>query len=223
MRWLGLIWPMAFALAYALGLHRALSLDALTEHRRWLQAVVSLRPAASAAGFVAMYTVIVAFSLPGATVLTVAGGLLFGTVAGAACAVTGATLGGILLFLAARYVLGEWLSRRAGPVMARLRAGLERDGFSTLLAIRLTPIVPFWLANLAPALAGMRLLPFALATLLGISPATVVFASVGAGLGAVLDQGGTPDLSIVLRPSVVLPLLGLAALSLLPVVVRRWR
>jgi uncharacterized membrane protein YdjX (TVP38/TMEM64 family) len=221
-------WPAALVLAalgaaYALGLQRDLSFAALAHNRQMLEGFVTAHPAAAAAAFVALYVGVVAVSLPGSLVLTLTGGFLFGTVLGACCAVVGATLGAVLLFLAARHAVGDWLAARAGPFMAKLRAGLERDGFSYLLAIRLIPVVPFWLANLAPALAGMRLLPFALATLLGIIPATIVFASVGAGIGAVLQQGGTPDLSVVLRPAVLLPLLGLACLSLAPVAYRRWR
>ena len=107
--------------------------------------------------------------------------------------------------------------------MERIRPGLERDGFSYLLALRLIPLFPFWLVNLAPALVRMPLRTFVGATLLGIVPGTFVFASVGAGLGAVLAEGRQPDLSVILRPAVLLPLLGLALLSLLPVAWRRWK
>jgi len=153
----------------------------------------------------------------------VAGGVLFGLAAGSIYAVLGAWLGAILVFLAARYALGELLERRAGKLLDRVRPGLQRDGFSYLLALRLLPIVPFWLMNLAPALAGMRLAPYAAATLLGIVPATIVFVSLGAGFGDALSAGQQPDLSIVFRPAVLLPLLGLAVLALLPIGVRQWR
>lgn len=180
-------------------------------------------PVLAGAIYVAAYIVIVAISLPGSLVMTIAGGLLFGTAIGAACAVVGATAGAVLLFLAARYAIGDLLAARAGPFMERIRAGLEADGFSYLLALRLVPVFPFWLMNLAPALVRMRLAPFAAATFLGIIPGTAVFASVGAGLGAVLAEGRQPDVSVALRPQVILPLLGLALISLLPIAVRRSR
>lgn len=211
------------AAAYGAGLHHALTFDALAGQQRWLQGQVAAHPVLAPLAFVLGYVVVVGLSVPGSTVLTVAGGLLFGAVLGTACAVVGATLGAVVLFLAARYALSGWLAARAGPVMGTLRERLQADGFSYLLAIRLVPVVPFWLANLAPALAGMGLRPFAAATLLGIVPATAVFASVGAGLGGVLAEGGRPDLSLVLRPAVLLPLLGLAVLALLPLAWRRWR
>jgi uncharacterized membrane protein YdjX (TVP38/TMEM64 family) len=129
--------------------------------------------------------------------------------------VVGATLGACALFLAARYALAATLAARAGPLLGRVREGLARDGFWYLLSLRLIPVVPFWLVNLAPALAGMALPPFAAATFLGIIPGTAVFAGIGAGLGQVFDAGGRPDLSVIFSPGILLPLLGLAALSLL--------
>jgi len=122
------------------------------------------------------------------------------------------------LFLAARTAFVDLMAARAAPFMARIRPGIERDGFLYLLAIRLVPIFPFWLVNLAAAACGMRLVPFAAATLLGIIPGTLVFAAIGAGVAGVLGKGGTPDFSVVFSPRVLLPLLSLAALTLLPAV-----
>ena len=89
--------------------------------------------------------------------------------------------------------------------------------------MRLVPVVPFFLANLLPAFAGIRLLPFALTTALGIIPGGLVFTSIGSGLGEVFARGETPDLGIIFSLPVLLPLLGLAALSALPMVIRALR
>jgi len=191
---LGRLWPLALvagalAPAYALGLRHYLSFQVLGEQQQRLAALVDANPVAAPAGFIALYAACVAVSIPGSAVLTLAAGLLFGTVLGAGYAVIGASIGAVLLFLAARYAIGDWLAAKAGPLMSKVRDGLRKDGFSYLLAIRLIPIVPFWLANLVPALAGMGLVPFAAATTLGIIPGTVVFASVGAGVGSVLGAG----------------------------------
>lgn len=207
-----LLLPRGDAAWHYLGAHRT----------AWLGAVAA-RPAVWALVYVAAYAGVVACSLPAGGLLTVTGGLLFGTALGGALAVTAASLGAILLFLIARSAFGTGLARRAQPLVERLRPGLERDGFSWLLALRLIPVVPFWLTNLAPALLGMRLKPYVLATVLGIAPATVVLAGVGAGVGDVLAQGRVPEISILLSAPVLLPLLGLAALSLLPVAWRFWR
>jgi uncharacterized membrane protein YdjX (TVP38/TMEM64 family) len=209
------------ALAFALGLDRHLSAEALAANHAALAALVRDNPALAAGSFVLAYAAAVALSLPGAVFLTLAGGLLFGALWGTMLSVLGATAGAVLLFLAARYALADLLARKAGPVLDRVRPGLERDGLSYLLVLRLVPLFPFWLVNLAPVLVGMRLGPYTLGTFLGIIPATAVFAGIGAGLGEILAAGGRPDLDAVVAPGVLVPLLGLALLSFVPVVWRR--
>jgi uncharacterized membrane protein YdjX (TVP38/TMEM64 family) len=208
---------------WALGLQQNLSWASLARHQTELLTAVAARPIETGGAYVVVYTILVACSVPEAAIVTVAGGLLFGTVLGGALAVIGATLGAIALFLAARTAFVDLMAARAAPFLARIRPGIERDGFLYLLAIRLVPIFPFWLVNLAAAACGMRLIPFALATLLGIIPGTLVFAAIGAGVAEVLANGGTPDFSVVFSPHVLLPLLGLAMLTLLPVAWQAFR
>lgn len=220
------LWPLALigaaiALAFALGLDRHLSAEALASNHAALARAVRENPALTATAFLAVYAAAVAISLPGGVFLTLTGGLLFGALWGTVLSVIGATVGAVLLFLAARHALADLLARKAGPVLDKVRPGLERDGLSYLLVLRLVPLFPFWLVNLAPALVGMRLGPCALGTFLGIIPATAVFAGIGAGLGEILAAGGRPDLGVILAPGVLLPLLGLALLSLVPVLWRR--
>ncbi len=215
-------WPLLpivaiLAVAYALGLQDELSWTRLAARQTDLQALVAARPIGTAAGFVALYAAAVAVSFPGAVVLTVSSGLLFGPFLGAALTVTGATTGAIVIFLAARGALAPMLSRQVGSRLDWFRDGLARNAFSYILACRLIPVIPFWLVNLAPALLGARLVPFAIATFFGIIPASLVYASLGAGVGIILAAGGRPDLTVILTPPVLLPLLGLAALALLPV------
>ncbi len=175
--------------AYALGLQHYVSWSALAERQAAWLAAVQAHPVTAGAAYVAVYALAVAASFPGALIITVAGGLLFGTMTGAALAVCGATTGAVVIFLAARLALRPYLARRAGKLLDRLRPGLQQDGFCYLLALRLIPVVPFWLVNLAAALSGMRLPHFAAATFFGIMPATFVYASIGAGLGDVLSAG----------------------------------
>lgn len=214
---------LAAAGLYLSGLHRYLSLSALAEHRQTLSALVAAHALTAAAGFIAVYALAVALSVPGAVFLTLAGGLLFGVVAGTAYVVVGATLGAVAVFLAARTALADLLRRRAGPWLARLEGGFRSNALSYLLFLRLVPLFPFWLVNLVPAFLGVTLSTYVTGTLLGILPGTLVYVSVGNGLGAVLDQGGTPDLGIIFQAEVLLPLLGLALLSLLPVALQRRR
>ena len=211
------------SLAYLSGLHAYLSFDALAENRARLLAWTTTNAGLALAAYVLAYIAIVALSLPGGAVATLTGGFLFGTWLGGLAAVVGATVGATLLFLAARTALGETLRAKAGPGLRKLEEGFKRDALSYLLVLRLIPAFPFFLVNLAPAFLGVSLRVYAIGTFLGILPATFVFASVGAGLGAVFDRGETPDLSIVLSPPVLLPLLALAALAMLPVLWRRFR
>lgn len=206
----------------ALGGHRYLSFAALAAHRRGLAALVAHSEFAAALAFVGAYAGLTALSVPGAAILTIAGGFLFGIWLGTLLSVLGATLGASLIFLAARAGLAG-LVGRIGPAGRRLEAGFRADAFHYLLALRLIPVVPFWLVNLVAGAAGMKLLPYVLATLLGIVPAGLVYASLGSGLGALFDRGEAPDLAILFRPGILLPVLGLACLALLPPAWRRWR
>jgi uncharacterized membrane protein YdjX (TVP38/TMEM64 family) len=174
--------------------------------------------------FVLVYAVIVALSLPGATVATLTGGFLFGLWPGALLNILGATLGAVAIFLAVRYGIGRGLAERidAGEGrVARIKAGLDRNQWSMLFFIRFVPVIPFFAANLLPALLNVGLRPFAISTFFGIMPGAIVYTSIGSGLGALLDRGQSPDLSVIFEPYILGPLLGLAALSILPMLLRR--
>lgn len=211
------------AAALSLGWYRYLSWPAIASLHTRVSDLVAASPLLAGATYIATYALAVAASVPGAAVITVAGGLFFGAWVGTLLAVASATLGAVLLFLAARTALGPLMAQKSGNLIERLRPGLERDGFSYLLAARLVPVIPFWLANLAPAIVGMRLAPFAAATFLGIIPGTAVFAFLGAGFGQVLESGQTPNFAIIVSPPVLLPLLGLATLAIVPSLWRHWR
>jgi uncharacterized membrane protein YdjX (TVP38/TMEM64 family) len=176
--------------------------------------------ALAAASYMAVYIAAVAFSVPGAVWLTLVGGLLFGIAGGALLVVISATVGATLIFLAARTVLSGFLRRRAGSWIGRLGRGFRRGEVSFLLIMRLVPAVPFFVANLVPAFLGARLGHFVWTTLVGITPATLVFVSIGSGLGKQLARGEKPDVGVVFEPHVLGPLLGLAALAALPLLLR---
>lgn len=213
----------ALAAVFVFGLDRYLSFDLFRQHRETLAAFVAGHGLLAALGFIAVYALATAVSLPGGAVLTLAGGFLFGTAAGSVYVVIGATLGATAVFLAARSAVGDALRRRAGPAIARMEAGFRDNALSYLLFLRLIPVFPFWLVNLVPAFLGVRLRTYVIGTVLGIIPGSIVYASVGNGLGAVFDQGRTPDLSIIFRPDILLPILALAGLALVPVIYRRVR
>jgi uncharacterized membrane protein YdjX (TVP38/TMEM64 family) len=201
------------------GGYRYLTFSELAQNRDWLCSLVQQWGILAAFVYIVLYATLVALSVPGAAILTIAGGFLFGTWVGGLCAVIGATLGATAIFLAARAGLGG-LAQRAGRFIAKLEAGFRDDAFNYLLVLRLVPIFPFWLVNLVPALVGVRLPTYVIATFLGIVPGTFVYASLGNGLGSLVEE---PDLAIIFKPSLLIPIFGLALLALVPVGYKRWR
>jgi uncharacterized membrane protein YdjX (TVP38/TMEM64 family) len=200
------------------------SLDWMQQNRDALTAFAANRPVTAVLLLIAIYACLVAISFPGASLLTIFAGFMFGAVQGTAAVVIGATIGATAIFLMARSTFGAALARRAGPAVEKLRDGFSRDETSYLLILRLAPAFPFWLVNIAAGLLGARLRTFILTTLFGIIPGSFVYASIGAGAGALLDAGQTISLAGALgRREVIVPIVGLIALSFLPIVVRRWQ
>ncbi|MBB4173274.1 putative membrane protein YdjX (TVP38/TMEM64 family) [Sulfitobacter noctilucicola] len=222
-RYLPLLLVAAVALVGAFTLRDYLSFDTLRDNREALIAFRDSNYLLTVLVFLAGYVIVVAFSLPGAVILTLTGGFLFGTALGTIFNITGATIGAVLIFEAARMGLGEKLKARmdaSDGVVSKIKAGIDENQWSMLFFIRLVPAVPFFVANLIPAFVGVPLYRFAISTFLGIIPGSVVFTSVGAGLGAVFARGGTPDLGIIFEPHILLPILGLCLLSVLPVILK---
>lgn len=214
---------LAAALVGAVALRDELSFDTLARHREELLAFRDAHYLWAVLAFLAAYVAIVALSLPGGTVATLAGGFLFGLFPGVLYNVLGAGTGAVLVFLAARSGFGDALARKldtAGGKAARLQSALRENEWSVLFLMRLVPLVPFFIANLIPAFVGTSLHRFAVSTYLGIIPGALVFTSVGSGLGEVFARGEAPDLGIIFTPPVLLPLLGLAALAALPMLLR---
>ena len=226
LRRLPLIAILLAALAGAFLLRDYLSFEALAENRERLLDFRDANYALAATAFVALYVVVVAFSLPGAAIMTLTGGFLFGIFPGALFNLVGATLGAVALFLAARWGLGDQLAARmnAGEgLVKRIKDGIDENQWSMLFLIRLVPAVPFFVANIVPALVGVSLFRFAVSTFLGILPGGLVYTSVGAGLSETFARGETPDLGIIFEPHILLPILGLAALAALPIVIKAVR
>jgi uncharacterized membrane protein YdjX (TVP38/TMEM64 family) len=229
---------LAVVTVIALG-HGGLSLEALVRDRAAIDAFVSEHRLVAVLVYVVLYIAVVALSVPGATFLTVTGGFLFGVVVGACAAVIGATVGATLIFLVARTALGEPLLRRAGPRASQLARGFRDDAFSYLLFLRLVPAFPFFLVNLVPAFAGVRLGPFVAATALGVIPASFVYAFAGTGLDSIIaaqrnsyrdclasgraDCHLTFDPRDALTPELIGALVALGLLALVPVLVKHLR
>jgi uncharacterized membrane protein YdjX (TVP38/TMEM64 family) len=224
--WLRYLPIIVIALVAAAGfftLRDYLTFDTLRDNREALVAFRDSNYVLTVVVFIAAYVLIVAFSLPGASITTITGGFLFGTLFGVLFNITGATIGAVLIFLAARMGFGERLKARmdaSDGMVRKIKEGIDNNQWSMLFFIRLVPAVPFFVANLIPAFLGVKLYRFIISTFLGIIPGSVVYTSVGAGLGTVFASGETPNLGIIFEPHIFFPILGLCALSLLPVILK---
>jgi uncharacterized membrane protein YdjX (TVP38/TMEM64 family) len=218
--------PVAVLLAlfgafFASGLNQYISFEALREHRMFLTDFVAANALTAILLYILVYTLVVAASLPGATIFTVTGGFLFGSILGSLYTVVAATIGATAIFLAARYAFGDTLRAKGGKTLERILKGFQEDAFSYLLVLRLVPLFPFFLVNIAPAFADVKLRTYLITTFLGIIPGSFVYAQVGTGLGSIFDAGEEFTLGTVLTPEIIGALAGLAVLSMVPVVYKR--
>ncbi|TDT75398.1 putative membrane protein YdjX (TVP38/TMEM64 family) [Litoreibacter halocynthiae] len=217
---------VAVAALGAITLRDYLSFDALRDNREALIAFRDANYLLAVLGFIAIYVVIVAFSLPGAAIATLTGGFLFATFPGFLYNIIGATIGATMIFSAARMGFGDKLAAKmesSDGMVKRIKDGIDENQWSVLFLIRLVPAVPFFVANLVPALVDVPLRRFVISTFFGIIPGSIVYTSVGAGLGEVFERGETPNLGIIFEPHILLPILGLCALALLPVALKALR
>ena len=220
--WIALVAIAALTVLHLSGLGQYLSLETIKTQRGTLTEFVARNLLVSAIAYVAIYTVAVAFSMPGAVFLTLSGGFLFGGALATALTVVAATAGATLLFMFARSLMGDRTLDRFGDSAQRIAAGVRSNAGAYLLFLRLVPIFPFFLINLVPAFVGVKLSTFAVTTLFGIVPATAIFSFAGAGLGSILDKGETLSVESILTPEIVGGLVALALLSLLSIPVRSW-
>ena len=200
---------------FATGLHQLISWETVARHYAEISYFIEQNRATSFFGFVLFYTSVVAFSLPIASLLTLAAGALLGWPS-IGLIVVAATAGASLVFIAARGLFRDVLRARAGPFFAKLEAGFTKNSFGYLLFLRFMPVAPFWVVNILPAFSGMRLTQFICATAIGIIPGTSVYVAVGRGFDHILAREETPDLAVLNSPHIWLPLTGLAMLALLP-------
>ncbi len=207
---------------FALGLHRYFTLDALRDNRETLQRWVAADPLRAMAIFLVVYAAAVAISFPGASILTIFGGYLFGLWIGTPLIVVAATIGATLIFFAAKTALGDLLSKRAGGFAKRMEEGFRKGELSYMFILRLAPIFPFWAVNIAAGLMGVSLRNFLIGTFFGIIPGSFVYASIGAAAGAAFDAGEDISLTgVLLKPETLTPIVGLIVLALIPILLKR--
>lgn len=226
------------ATAYALGLHRHLSLSTLAENRDLLRSFVAGNLFLAVLTYMGIYVALVALSVPGAAAMSIAGGFLFGWAISVPATVTAAAIGAVIVFQVVKTSLGAALAERAGPMVSRLSRGFAEDAFNYLLFLRLAPIFPFFVVNAVSGLCRVPLRTFVLATVIGIIPASFAFALLGSGLDGVIDAQklaheaciaekgpAACTFSISVRSLVSTELLlafaGLGVVALLPIAIKR--
>lgn len=230
------------ALVFAMGWHKLISFETIGRNYDLLQGFIAQNLIMAVGLYMLTYIAVVALSLPGGLVMTLAGGLLFGWQIGAPATVVAATIGATVLFLIARTSLGETLAARAGPWLARVSEGFKENALSYMLFLRLVPVFPFVIVNLAPALLGVPLGTYVLGTFLGIIPGTVAFSFAGSGLGSVVEaqnavhaaclarQASEPELacpytidtSSLITQELVIAFVLIGLVALIPVAAKKW-
>ena len=213
---------IAVAAAFASGLTKHLSVHELRARRGLLTAYVLAHPLLSLGGYMGVFVLVVALSLPVALVMTLTGGLLFGPWVGGGAAAISCTLGSAVIFLICRTAVGDALRGQAGSMIERVEQGIRRDAFAYVAALRLIPVAPFWLINLALGFVDIPLRTFVIATFVGVLPVSLVYAGIGSSLNQVFAKGAKANLHALMHTSLVVPLVGLALLALAPIVARRF-
>ncbi|MEZ5811773.1 MAG: TVP38/TMEM64 family protein [Rhizobiaceae bacterium] len=212
---------------YAMGWDRYLSFDYLVESRDMLKSMVAAHYLPAVFGFAAVYALATAFSFPAASLLTIFAGFLFGWIVGGAASIVGATVGATAIFIAARTAFGDFLKQKVGGKVARLARGFEKDAFSYLFVLRLAPIFPFFVINIAPALFNVPLRTYILATFLGIIPGGLAYAYLGEGLDSVIVAAAAAGRDVTIRDvvttEIVIAFAALAIVAAIPTVVKKLR
>ena len=202
-----------------------ISFEALKENRAEISEFRDKNLTLSIVIFWVFYVILVVFSLPGAAVASVSGGFLFGLGAGLLINITAASTGAALLFLLLRYGIKSFKYNKSNTLnsnfVIQIKNALVTNQISIMLTLRLVPVVPFFLANILPALVGVRLFNFIWTTIIGIIPGGIVFTWIGVGVGEVFDRNEYPNFELLFSPVILSPILGFAALLLLPMIMRR--
>jgi len=203
------------------GLDSYLSFQALKDNKDLLSQWRDENYFLAALSFVGAYGALSGFSVPVGLWMTLAGGFMFGTLAGGFLSLFGASIGATAIFLAARYAFSDALKKKCGAAIAKMEAGFKENQLSYMLLLRLVPLFPFWLVNLVPAFLDVSPRTYVIGTLFGMMPGALVYASVGNGLSTVFESGAEPDLGIIFSPDILVPIIGLAALAFIPVIYKK--
>jgi uncharacterized membrane protein YdjX (TVP38/TMEM64 family) len=205
----------AIALFFFFDLGRYLSLETLKVNRDHLFAFTEANYTMAVILFIVVYIAVTGLSLPGAVILTLAGGFLFGSLPATLFVNVGATTGATLAFIAARYVLRDWVEQKFGRWLEPLQQGFAKNAFNYLMTLRLIPLFPFFVVNLVSGLTRMSVGTYVAATALGIIPGSFVYAYAGRQLGTI------NSLKEIASPQVISAFVLLGALALVPILYKK--
>jgi uncharacterized membrane protein YdjX (TVP38/TMEM64 family) len=176
---------VAVASFFVFDLGQYLSLESLKSNRDQLRAFYEANAVTMIVAFIGVYIVAVALSLPGATILTLCAGAIFGSVTGTLVVNVGATLGATLAFLVARFLLRDWVEKKFGAKLKPFNDGFSKNAINYMLFLRLVPLFPFFLINLVSGLTQIRLPVYFFGTMFGTLPGTFVYANAGSNLASI--------------------------------------
>jgi len=223
-KWIPLIIIIVLmVIAYFSGATKYFSFENIKNHRQQILVLVETYPILMPLTFILIYVVMTALSFPGGALLSVIGGFIFGIPFSTLYVVVGGTIGATLIFLAARTAIGDFLKKRAGPFLKKMKGGFDKHPASYLLFLRLIPLFPFWLVNIAPAFFNVRTRTYLWTTFVGIIPGAYVFTQAGRGLGAIFDAGKEFSPQTVFNVEIKIALVLLALFALIPIFVKRLR
>ncbi len=206
---------------FATGAYKYLSLTALQENYLTLETFVSENFLLAATTYVAIYATAVLLSLPGAGVLTIFGGVLFGIAFGVPLALTGAMIGASGIFLIAKTSLGELLEKSAARYVGPMQKGFNENAFSYLLLLRLVPAFPFFVINIVPAFLGVKFRTYFIATVIGILPGNFAYVSAGNGVRYTIKNGGDVSIGgLLTEPQILIPIVALCLLAVIPIALK---
>jgi uncharacterized membrane protein YdjX (TVP38/TMEM64 family) len=211
------ILALVFILFFYFKLYNYLTLATLKHYQSAAQQWTTSHYDLAAAIYISAFVLLIACAIPCATFMTLLGGFLFSAIA-ILYAEFSITFGGMILYYAVRTAIGSRIAAKKSGWINKLETGFKENAFSYLLILRLVPIFPCWISNIGAGLLNVPLKTFVLATALGILPSTIIYALAGRGLDKIITNNQVPLSHLILTPSVLFPLLGLAILSLAPVI-----
>ncbi len=209
-------------LAWVFNLYHYLSLDALKFHQKALTFFVNQNPILALLSYCIIYISLVSLSIPAATVMTLAGGILFGQWIGTVSVVICATVGATILFMSAKMASSDWITKKAGSWATKMKAGFQANAFFYLLMLRLIPVFPFFAINIGAAFFQIPVRTFFFGTLLGIIPGSFVYVSIGVAVRELIQKPNF-TLHAILEPKILFAFIGLGILSLLPIIYKHFK